>query len=158
MSCSEENTDECASAPISTSTGGAPKSPSASGSHPASSSTPVRAAARPMALATVAPVEKPMELSGGRSSTSSSQRSATASIAAVAGVGEWYPVFWPQAETSQSAATPAGCEAPITQPKKRGPAIGISPGTACVASASTTSPGSVPCSGMASAKRSSMAW
>ena len=158
MSCSEENTDECASAPISTSTGGAPNRPSASGSQPASSSTPVRAAARPMALATVAPVEKPMELSGGRSSTSSSQRSATASIAAVAGVGEWYPVFWPHAETSQSAATPAGCEAPITQPKKRGPAIGISPGAACVARASMTSPASVPCSGMTSVNRSSMVW
>jgi hypothetical protein len=34
-------------------------------------------------------------------------------------------VFWPHAETSQSAATPARREAPITQPKKRGPAIGI---------------------------------
>ena len=33
----------------------------------------------------------------------------------------------PRRETSQSAATPAGCEAPITQPKKRGPMIGISP-------------------------------
>ena len=59
MSCSDENSDECASAPISTCTGGAPNRPSASGSQPARlSSVPVRAAARQMPLATVAPVRK----------------------------------------------------------------------------------------------------
>jgi hypothetical protein len=33
----------------------------------------------------------------------------------------WFPPFCAQAEVNQSPATPTGCEAPITQPKKRGP-------------------------------------
>ena len=43
----------------------------------------------------------------GRPSSSSTQRPATASSADVAGVGSARPVFWSQAETSQSAASAA---------------------------------------------------
>ena len=55
---------------------------------------------------------------------------ATSSTAAAAGVGSAKAPVCPQAEVSQSAATPAGCEAPITQPWKFGLVIPRSPPSA----------------------------
>ena len=86
MSCKDEKSDECASAPMNTLTGGAPNSPSASGSHRLEQHAGARRG-KPMALATVAPVVKPIDYPIGRSRISTSQRSAISSIAAVAGVG-----------------------------------------------------------------------
>ena len=59
----------------------------------------------------------------GRSSNSRSHCAATLSQAAAAGAAAWLPAFWPQAAVIQSAATPTGCELPITQPKNRVPAM-----------------------------------
>ncbi len=53
---------------------------------------------------------------------SSSQRAATFSAMAAAGEQRIGAGVLPPALVSMSAATPTGCEAPITQPKKRGPA------------------------------------
>ena len=63
---------------------------------------------------------------------------ATSSQAAAAGVGSAKPPVCPQAEVSQSAATPAGCEAPITQPWKVGAVMPISPPSARRTSSATT--------------------
>ena len=81
-----------------------------------------RPAPRParVKFAIVAPVVKPTPASAGSPSSSRSQPAATSSAAAAAGVGSAKPPICPQAEVSQSAATPAGCEAPITQPWKVG--------------------------------------
>ena len=51
------------------------------------------------------PVTKAKDDRAGRPRSSSTQRPATASRAEVAGVGSASPVFWSQAETSQSAAS-----------------------------------------------------
>ncbi len=81
-------------------------------------------------LATVAPVTKPTEALAGSPSRSSSHPAATASIADAAGAAWRLAAFCPQAAASQSAATPVGCELPITQPKKRGPVEARMPGAA----------------------------
>ena len=73
-----------------------------------------------------------------------SSPAATSSTAAAAGVGSAKPPFCPQAEVSQSAATPAGCEAPITQPWKFGLVIPRSPPSAFAASSSITAAGAQP--------------
>ena len=49
-----------------------------------------------------------------------------------AGVTVRSPAFWSHAEVNQSAAIPAGCVPPITNPKNRPDGIAVSPGsTAC---------------------------
>jgi hypothetical protein len=58
------------------------------------------------------------------------------------------PAFCPQAEVNQSAATLAGCDAPITQPKKCGPVKARSPGVLSATSSSMTSNAFLPCSGV----------
>ena len=152
--CNAENTEVCASSPASTRIGGAPNRPSASMSQPTRRRTSPRAAARQVKLASVAPVAKPTELSRGRSSSSRSQRAAASSQAAADGVGVWPPAFCPQALVSQSAAMPTGWEAPITQPKKRGPAMALSPGSARRTSSSITAAPSLSSSGNGAAKTS----
>jgi len=75
---------------------------------------------------------------------------------AAAGVTVWPPQFCPQALVSQSAATPTGCDAPMTQPKKRGPVMVARPGSASgsrFASTTTALPAST--SSAAEAKRRS---
>ena len=57
------------------------------------------------------------------------------------------PAFWSQALVSQSAASAAGTLPPMTNPKKRGPAVAMRPPSALAARASTTSTGSSPDSG-----------
>ena len=155
--CSAEKTLVCASSPISTGIGGAPNSPLASTSQPARRSTAPRAAARHTKFATVAPVTKPTDASRGRSSRSSSQFAAAVSAAAAAGEASWLPAFCPQAEVSQSAATPAGWEAPITQPKKRDPVMARSPGVLNATSSSMTSDTALPCSGVGASNVSRIA-
>ena len=134
--------------------GGAPNRPLASTSQPTRRSSSPRAAARQVKLATVAPVTKPTDASRGRSSRSSSQLAAASSQAAAAGVTVWPPQFCPQALVSQSAATPMGCEAPMTQPKKRGPVMVARPGSASAASSSITDRPSLPSSGSGTMKDS----
>ena len=73
-----------------------------------------------MKFAIVAPVQKPTPAAAGSPRRSSTHPAATSSTAAEAGAGSAKPLICPQAEVSQSAATPAGCEAPITQPWKFG--------------------------------------
>ncbi|WP_232071874.1 hypothetical protein [Paraburkholderia pallida] len=58
---------------------------------------------------------------------------------------------------SQSAATPAGCDPPATQPKKRGPAVPIKPGPAAAASCSIASLAGMPLSGVGPPNASSNA-
>jgi hypothetical protein len=141
------------SSPRSMRTGGAPISPSASTSQPTFASTAFRAAPTHVKLAMVAPVTKPTVHSGGRRRISSSHRAATVSAAADAGEQTGLAPFWPQALVSMSAATPTGCEAPITQPKKRRPADPDNPGSAAAARASITSRPSCPCSGVGPSSR-----
>ncbi len=96
----------------------------------------------------VAPVTKPTEHSGGSRSMSSSQRAATFSAIAADGAQPYGPAFCPQALVSMSAATPTGCEAPITQPKNRGPVEAVRPGSAASTRASITADASEPVSGV----------
>ena len=71
----------------------------------------------------------------------------TCSAATAAGVPALFAAFWPQADVSQSAATPAVCDPPITQPKKPGLVIARKPGVAFVTSSPITPTGSVASSG-----------
>ncbi len=64
---------------------------------------------------------------------------ATSSTAVCAGVTVRRPEFWSHALTSQSAASAAGCEPPMTKPKNRPDGIAVSPGSAARASSATTS-------------------
>ena len=75
----------CASSPATTSTAGAPMSPSSPTSQPARSRTAWRAAASPVKFAICPPVTKPTLASGGRPKRSSSQPAATSSTTAAAG-------------------------------------------------------------------------
>ena len=150
----------CASSPTTTVIGGAPNSPCASTSHPARASSAWRAAASAVKLATVAPVTNPPPHSGGSPSTSSSQRRLMRSSSAVAGVTACSPVFWSQAPARQFAATVTGSAAPITNPKKRGPAIAMVAGEPISSSRRRTTAGSVGPSGSGashSARRASAA-
>ena len=85
-------------------------------SQPARRSTASRPAARQVKLAIVPPVTNPTALPSGSPSRSSSHALATCSVAVAAGVSRASPAFWSQALTSQSAASAAGCEPPITIP------------------------------------------
>ena len=101
----------------------------------------------------------PTEALAGRPSRSSSQPAATASTAEAAGAAIRLPAFCPQAAVSQSAATPVGCDPPITQPKNRGPVIGRMPGVARATRSSMIVPASSPVSGVGPANASSIwAW
>jgi hypothetical protein len=60
----------------------------------------------------------------------------------VAGVGSASPVFWSQADTSQSAAIVDGSAPPMTKPKNRPEPIAVMPGSSEAASSSTTATGS----------------
>jgi hypothetical protein len=65
----------------------------------------------------VAPVVKPTDVPAGSPRTSTSQVAATSSTTAAAGAMRNSPTFWSHAETSQSAASAAGSDPPITKPK-----------------------------------------
>jgi hypothetical protein len=93
---------------------GAPTSPSRSTSHPASASTPWRAAPKHVRLAVCPPVTKPTLASSGRPNRSVSHRPASSSTAASAGLAIHSPAFWSHAEVSQSAASAAGWLPPMT--------------------------------------------
>ena len=73
----------------------------------------------------VAPVTKAAPQPLGSLKRSSNQLRATCSSCAVAGVGVKRPEFWSQAPASQLAARVTGMAPPITNPKKREPAIAI---------------------------------
>jgi hypothetical protein len=75
----------CASSPITTLIGGAPKRPSASTSQPCAASSAWRAAASELKFAIVAPVTKAPAEPSGRQKISRIQSSATDSRTAVAG-------------------------------------------------------------------------
>ena len=137
----------CASAPTITSMAGAPNRPSFSTSQPARRSSSLRAAARPTKFAMVAPVTNPTDALRGKSSSSRSQLAETCSAATAAGVPALFAAFWPQAEVSQSAATPARCDPPITQPKKPALVMARRPGDAFDTSSPITSADSVGFSG-----------
>ena len=77
----------------------------------------VAAAARAVKCAIVAPVVNPTDVSGGSPSRSTSQPAATSSTTAAAGVARYSPTFCSQADVSQSAASAAGTEPPMTKPK-----------------------------------------
>ena len=98
-----------------------------------------RAAAIPVKLAVVAPVANPTPLPAGSPSRSRSQAAASSSAAATPGVTWRSTAFWSHAPTSQSAASAAGCEPPITNPKNRPDGIATSPGSTAPTSRSTTS-------------------
>ena len=68
-------------------------------------------------LDVVAPVAKPTAAVRGSPSASSTQRSATASMAAAAGELTRLNAFWSQAEVSQSEPSAAGSAPPVTKPK-----------------------------------------
>ena len=111
------NTVECASAPTITRSGGAPPSPRASTSQPARASTACRAAASAVTFAICAPVVRPVAAPAGRPSSALTQSPTVSSAAAAAGDIAWKALFWSQADVSQSAASAAGSEPPVTKPK-----------------------------------------
>ncbi len=115
----------CASSPITTSSSGAEKSPRASTSQPSRARSAWRAAASAVKFASVAPVTKPPAVPAGSASASTIQRSATASTRAVPGVTSERAEFWSHAVASTFAATAAGSAPPMTNPKKRGPAVAM---------------------------------
>ena len=132
---------------------GAPNRPWRSTSQPLRASSACRPAAIPVNEAIVAPVVKPTLTPAGSPNSSASHPPATSSATAAAGPMTYSPAFWSQALVSQSAATAAGTPPPITNPKKRGPALPTSPPSAFWARASTTSTGSSPTSGSDPPKR-----
>ena len=106
-----------ACSPATTVISGAPWSPCRSTSWPCASSTERRAAASAVKLAIVAPVTKAAAPSDGRSSASSTHRSAIRSIAAPIGELTSLNAFWSHAAASQVAASDAGRVPPVTKPK-----------------------------------------
>ena len=121
------------------------RAPRASTSHPARRSSSPRAAASAVKFAIVAPVQKPTPASAGSPSRSSTQRRRHLldRRRRRRRIGEARHL--PPGRASQSAATPAGCDAPITQPWKCGLVIPSSPPSAFAASSSTTATGGGPC-------------
>jgi hypothetical protein len=85
------------------------------------------AAARPVKLAIVPPVTNPTSAPSGRPSRSSSQSAAASSTATVPGVAKRIPLFWSQAEVSQSAASAAGQRAADDPTEERPDGMAISP-------------------------------
>jgi hypothetical protein len=63
------------------------------------------------------PVTKPTPAPPGRPSSSRTQPAATSSATDSAGATTNAPPFWSHVEVSQSAATAAGSEPPMTKPK-----------------------------------------
>ena len=126
---------------------GAANRPWRSTSQPWRARSAWRAAAIPVNEAIVAPVVKPTLTPDGSPNRSASHAPATSSATAAAGPMTYRPAFWSHALVSQSAASAAGRLPPITNPKKRGPAVAMSPPSALAARASTTSTGSWPASG-----------
>jgi hypothetical protein len=76
------------------------------------------------------------------------------STAVWAGVRLRSPQFWSQALTSQSVASAAGWEPPITNPKNRPLGMAVSPGVQASASSCTTTAGSLGASGRSGPSRS----
>ena len=109
-------------------TRGAPASPSRSTSHPPRCEHPVPAAARPTVLAACAPVTNPTDAVAGRPSSSLSQPPATSSTDGRGRRERRVERHWSQPTASMSAAVAAGSEPPMTNPKKRGPAVRDQPG------------------------------
>ena len=109
--------DACASAPTTTSSGGAPNIPSAVTSHPARARSAWRAVTSAVKFAMVAQVTKPPSHSGGNPSASQTQRRATSSNSAPMGDITRKAAFWFQAAASQLAARAAGTIPPFTKPK-----------------------------------------
>jgi len=68
-------------------------------------------------LAIWQPVTRPRLDAGGSRSKSRSQPTAASSTTDCAGDTAYSPLFWSQALVSQSAATLAGVEPPMTKPK-----------------------------------------
>jgi hypothetical protein len=68
-------------------------------------------------LAIVAPLTNPTVVPAGRPKSSSSQSATTSSTTDAAGVPMYRPTFWSQADVSQSAASAAGTDPPMTKPK-----------------------------------------
>jgi hypothetical protein len=101
----------------------------------------------------VAPVTKPAPVPSGRPSSSTSQRNATSSMVAVAGEPGHPAAFWSQVPASQFAATVAGSDPPVTQPKKRPPVVAIVAGDPASSSSASVAAGSLGPSGSASSKR-----
>ena len=107
----------CASDPMTTAISGAPNSPRSSTSQPARSRTRCRAAARHVTCAIWQPVVRPMLVPSGRPSRSTSQDPITSSTTDADGPAAKSPAFWSQVDVSQSAASAAGKDPPITNPK-----------------------------------------
>ena len=138
---------ECAFSPANTRICGAPVRPFSSTSQPTSSSTWFRAAASAVAWAICVPVTNANDCARGSRSRSTSQLPATSSATAAAAPATYRPAFWSQVEVSQSAASDAGTEPPITNPKYRGPGIATAASLPTAASSFTTSCGSLGPSG-----------
>ena len=105
------------SAPTTTWTAGAPMRPSSSTSQPARRRTAWRAAAMATKCAMVAPVVKPTDDPVGSPSRSMSHSPVISSTTDAAGVPRKRPTFCSHAEVSQSAASAAGTDPPMTNPK-----------------------------------------
>src|SRR2546429_481079 len=101
---------------------GRPARPVSETSTPCCSPHHWRAAARPVKFAVVAPVVRTPPQWAGSPKRSSSHATETCSSRAPSGVASQPPAFWSSRDVTQSAASAAGVEPPITQWKKRGPA------------------------------------
>jgi hypothetical protein len=86
-----------------------------------------------------------------------SQRSATSSSRVTPGDGCASAAFWSQAVASQLPATVTGSAAPMTKPKKRGPAIAIVAGETSASRRASTAAGSAGPAGGGSSSASSAA-
>ncbi len=145
-------TDGWVSSLMTTVKGGAPKRPSDSTSHPSRSSIAVRAAARHVKLAMVAPLTKAAPQPAGMSSSSTSQRCATSSRREAMGLVGKRTAFWSHAPASQLAASAAGRQPPCTNPKKRPPALATVAGDPMRSRRSNTASGSAGPSARGSSK------
>src|SRR5688500_3268869 len=128
----------------STGTAGRPASPSAPTSRPWRSPHHWRAAASPMRLAVVAPVERAPPHSAGSSKSSFSQSTATRSSRVPSGEPTLLKAFWSSA---------AGVTPPVTKWKKRGPGEPVA-ASSPPSSSSSAATAPVPSSGSGPPKRS----
>ena len=111
-------TDGCVSSLITTVKGGAPKSPSASTSHPSLASAVVRAAARQVRLAMVSPLTNAAPQSSGRSSSCTSQRWLTSSSREAIGLVANSAAFWSHAPCQPVGRQPRRQAAAVHESKK----------------------------------------
>ena len=146
-SCSALRALGCTYPPERTGIRGSPASPAEVTSTPCRSAHQWVARASPVRLAKVALAVSAPPQPGGRPTSCRSQSSVTVSAASASRDEARTNAFWSSRDTTQSAASAAGVDPPITKWKKRGPAEAVAVAVPTRSSVSTAAWVPDPCSG-----------